>query len=235
MCPVPARMKVLVVEDEAAIRRGIVDALRFANYEVEEAADGKEGLSRAVAPGLDLVLLDLMLPKMNGFEVLKETRQARPRLPVIILTARGAEDDRVRGLKGGADDYVVKPFSARELLARVEAVLRRSAERPNPLGALERGGARVDFERREITLADGTRHELTDKEGALLSYLAESRGRAVSRKEILERVWGIDATGLDTRAVDMLVARLRAKLGPGADDALRTVRGTGYAIGGAGE
>ncbi|MCU0723624.1 MAG: response regulator transcription factor [Planctomycetes bacterium] len=227
--------KILVVEDEAAIRRGIVDALRFAGYEVEEAADGEEGLARAVAPGLDLVLLDLMMPKMDGFTVLKEARKARPRLPVIILTARGAEDDRVRGLKGGADDYVVKPFSAKELLARVEAVLRRSAERPNPLGALELGGARVDFERREIALADGTRQELTDKEGALLSYLAESRGRAVSRKEILERVWGIDATGLDTRAVDMLVARLRAKLGPGGEDAVRTVRGTGYAIGEAGE
>jgi DNA-binding response OmpR family regulator len=176
-----------------------------------------------------------MLPGMNGFEVLKEARKARPRLPVIILTARGAEDDRVRGLKGGADDYVVKPFSAKELLARVEAVLRRSAERPNPLGAFELGGARVDFERREIALPDGTRQELTDKEGALLSYLAESRGRAVSRKEILERVWGIDATGLDTRAVDMLVARIRAKLGPGGEEAILTVRGTGYMIGDARE
>ncbi|MHC5035713.1 MAG: response regulator transcription factor [Planctomycetota bacterium] len=225
------REKILVVEDEEAIRRGIVDALEFAGFEVEEAPDGHEGLERALAPGLDLMLLDLMLPGRDGWEILAETRKAKARLPIIILTARGAEDDRVRGLKGGADDYVVKPFSAKELLARVEAVLRRSAERPNPQKALAFPGARVDFERCEITLSGGEVNPLTPKEAELLTYLSANRGRAVSRQEILERVWGINTTGLDTRAVDMLVARLRGKLGESASDIVRTVRSRGYSIG----
>jgi DNA-binding response OmpR family regulator len=223
--------KILVVEDEAAIRRGIVDTLRYAGYEAEEAPDGDEGLTRALAPGLDLLLLDLMLPGRSGWEVLSDLRKAKSRLPVIILTAKGAEEDRVRGLKDGADDYVVKPFSAKELLARVEAVLRRSAERPHPLRTLRFPECTVDFERSEILPADGTRHELSPREAELLSYLAANPGRAVSRREILERVWGIDATGLDTRAVDMLVARLRSKLGARAAEIIRTVRARGYAIG----
>ncbi len=225
------KAKVLVVEDEPAIRRGIADALRFARFEVEEAADGISGLDRALAPGLDLMLLDLMLPGRDGFEILAEVRKSRPRLPVIILTARGSEDDRVQGLAGGADDYVVKPFSAKELIARVEAVLRRSAERPHPAGLLRLAGGTVDFERREIVLDGGGRRELSPREGDLLAYLAANRGRAVSRREILERVWGIDAEGLDTRAVDMLVARLRAKFGPPGDSAVLTVRGSGYSLG----
>src|SRR5580700_7930476 len=122
--------RILTIEDDAAIRRGIVDALRFAGYEVLEAATGEAGLSMAVTRELDLVLLDLVLPGRGGLEVLKQVRQSRPTLPVIVLTARGDEDDRVAGLRQGADDYVVKPFSVKELLARVEAVLRRSPERP---------------------------------------------------------------------------------------------------------
>src|ERR671930_1949178 len=121
---------IVVVEDEPAIRRGVVDALRVAGYQVSEAPDGPRGLTCATTNGVSLVLLDLLLPKMDGLEVLRRLRQERPSVPVIILTARGSEDDRVRGLRMGADDYVVKPFSARELLARVEAVLRRSVDRP---------------------------------------------------------------------------------------------------------
>src|SRR5438132_4848659 len=119
--------RLVVIEDEHAIRRGVADALRASGYDVAEAADGQRGLEEAARTGVDLVLLDLMLPRMSGLQVLTELRKSRPALPVIILTARGSEDDRVRGLKMGADDYVVKPFSARELLARVEAVLRRAA------------------------------------------------------------------------------------------------------------
>src|SRR3954470_22121445 len=118
--------RLVVIEDEHAIRRGVADALRASGYDVAEAADGQRGLDEALRPGVDLVLLDLMLPRLNGLQVLTELRKTRPVLPVIILTARGSEDDRVRGLKMGADDYVVKPFSARELLARVEAILRRA-------------------------------------------------------------------------------------------------------------
>src|SRR5215475_7788998 len=125
-----ALARVVVVEDDPAIRRGVVDALRVSGYEVVEAADGASGLEEAVRLGVDLVLLDLLLPKRDGLEVLTDLRQIRPALPVIILTARGSEDDRVKGLRKGADDYVVKPFSARELLARVEAVLRRSITPP---------------------------------------------------------------------------------------------------------
>src|ERR671939_601698 len=128
--------RVVVIEDEPAIRRGVADALRATGYEVAEAADGARGLEEAVRRGVDLVLLDLLLPRRDGLDVLTQLRKVRPTLPVIILTARGSEDDRVRGLKMGADDYVVKPFSARELLARVEAVLRRSLGRPG-------GGARA--------------------------------------------------------------------------------------------
>ena len=124
--------RVLVVEDDAAIRQGVVDALRFHGFDVAEAADGTEGLSRALGPDYDLLLLDLVLPGRDGLEILREVRLAFPTLPVIVLTARGEEADRVSGLKLGADDYVVKPFGIRELLARVEAVLRRSPERPRP-------------------------------------------------------------------------------------------------------
>ena len=129
----PRKRTIVVVEDEDAIRRGIVDILKMAGYEVVEAADGLAGLTEARRAGVDLVLLDLLMPKMDGIEVLVELRATHASLPVIILTARGGEDDRVQGLRRGADDYVVKPFSARELLARVEAVLRRSPERPNPV------------------------------------------------------------------------------------------------------
>src|SRR5947209_16390863 len=123
--------QIVVVEDEPAIRRGVADALRLSGYAVAEASDGAVGLEQSVRPGVRLVLLDLLLPRRDGLEVLTELRKVRPTLPVIILTARGSEDDRVRGLRMGADDYVVKPFSARELLARVEAVLRRTVDRPS--------------------------------------------------------------------------------------------------------
>ena len=136
---------IVVVEDEQPIRRGVVDALRASGYEVAEAADGECGLHEATRFGVDLVLLDLLLPKLDGLDVLAEVRKVRPNLPVIILTARGTEDDRVRGLKMGADDYVVKPFSARELLARVEAVLRRSMGRPAEAPGARLGRALIDF------------------------------------------------------------------------------------------
>src|SRR5437764_15046166 len=139
-----------IIEAESPIRRGVVDALRASGYQTADAADGPRGLEEAVRHGVDLVLLDLLLPKRDGLEVLAEIRKVRPTLPVIILTARGTEDDRVRGLKMGADDYVVKPFSARVLLARVEAVLRRSVDRPAEVRTARLGRAQVDFDRREV-------------------------------------------------------------------------------------
>src|SRR5437588_1011219 len=156
-----ALARVVVVEDEQAIRRGVADALRVSGYDVEEAADGAQGLEQALRLGVDLVLLDLLLPKRDGLEVLAELRKIRPTLPVIVLTARGTEEDRVRGLKMGADDYVVKPFSARELLARVEAVLRRSVDRPAEVRGARLGRAAIDFQRREIRWPNQERLELS--------------------------------------------------------------------------
>ena len=147
-----SRLKLLTIEDDPAIRRGIADALRFAGYEAIEAADGEAGLTMATQGQFDLLLLDLVLPKRDGMEILRETRRLRPTLPIIILTARGEEADRVRGLRDGADDYVVKPFSVKELLARVEAVLRRSAERPGDVHTIAIPGGTVDLLRREAAL-----------------------------------------------------------------------------------
>lgn len=226
------RGTVLVIEDDAAIRRGIVDALRFAGYKPLEATDGEAGLSDAIGADIDLVLLDILLPKKDGFSVLKELRKARPALPVICLTARGTEDDRVRGLQTGADDYVVKPFSAKELLARVEAVLRRSAERPRGIREIVIRGRTIDFERREIRWPDGARAELSEREAAILQYLAANRSRAIARDELLARVWGFDPRGVRTRTVDMHVARLREALrdDPAAPEVILTVRSEGYML-----
>src|SRR5712692_2311373 len=163
--------QVVVIEDEQPIRRGVADALRASGYEVAEAADGERGLQEATRLGVDLVLLDLLLPRRNGLDVLAELRKVRPTLPVIILTARGTEDDRVRGLKMGADDYVVKPFSARELLARIEAVLRRSTDRPTDLTTAKLGRAKIDLGRREVRWSAQERAELSETEVALLSFL----------------------------------------------------------------
>jgi two-component system, OmpR family, response regulator RpaB len=226
---------IVVVEDEPAIRRGVVDALRASGYTVAEAADGVRGLEEAVRPGVDLVLLDLLLPRRDGLEVLAEVRKVRPTLPVIILTARGSEDDRVRGLKRGADDYVVKPFSARELLARVEAVLRRSLDRPRDVAAARLGHAVIDFERREIRWSEHLRCELSETESALLGFLVTNQKRAISREELLSRLWGIGPQRVETRTIDMHIARLRTKLrdpsGKETPEAILTVRAQGYMAG----
>ena len=229
------RARIVVVEDEPAIRRGVVDALRVTGYEVAEAADGAIGLQLAIQPNLDLVLLDLLLPRKDGLEVLSEIRRVCPTRPVIILTARGTEEDRVRGLKMGADDYVVKPFSAKELLARVEAVLRRTLPREPDIRTIEFGKGTIDLCRREIRWPGQERLELSETEALLLQYLVGNRTRAVSREELLTRVWGVDAQGLETRTVDMHIARLRAKLrNPAGDEtteAIITVRSHGYMAG----
>lgn len=226
--------RIVVVEDEPAIRRGVVDALRLTSYDAVEAADGAVGLQVALQPNVDLILLDLQLPRMDGLEVLEAIRKSCPTRPVIILTARGTEEDRVRGLKMGADDYVVKPFSARELLARVEAVLRRTAVREPDVRAIRFGQGTIDLLRREIRCPGADRHELSETEALLLQYLVGNRSRAVSREELLTRVWGVDAQGLETRTVDMHIARLRAKLKEAAGhelEAIITVRSHGYMAG----
>lgn len=221
---------ILVIEDDAAIRAGIADALAYAGYTVLEAADGTDGLAQALGAECDLVLLDLVLPGPDGLEILKAARAERPTLPVIILTARGDERDRVKGLRLGADDYVVKPFSVKELLARVEAVMRRSPERPDDVTRIRVPGGEADLARREVRFRDGGREDLSDREVQLLRYLAAHAGRAISREEILTRVWRLDPRGLSTRTIDMHVVRLREKLrdDPAEPSVVLTVRGMGY-------
>jgi DNA-binding response OmpR family regulator len=225
-----SKPRILTIEDDPAIRRGIVDALRFSGYGVLEAARGDQGLELATRTDFDLLLLDLVLPGRDGLEILREVRRLRPTLPVIILTARGEEADRVRGLRDGADDYVVKPFSVKELLARVEAVLRRSAERPSDVARVPIPGATIDLDRREVQFDDGGREELSEREVELLRYLAGNSGRAIAREELLANVWRISPRGLPTRTIDMHVARLREKLrdDPEEPTIVLTVRGKGY-------
>lgn len=222
--------RILVVEDDSAIRRGIVDALQFAGYETLQAANGNDGMVQALRGNFDLLLLDLILPGHSGFEILKAAREARPTLGVIILTARGEEADRVTGLRLGADDYVVKPFSVRELLARVEAVLRRSPERPNNVNKIPVPNGVADLARCEIRYEDGKRCELSEREIELLRYLAGNAGRAISRDEILMRVWRLNPKRMETRTIDMHIANLREKLRDNSDEpkVLLTVRGKGY-------
>ena len=225
-------MQILVVDDEASIRELLTFNLKKNGYEVTAAADGREALAKAA--GMDLVLLDIMLPEVDGLEVCRRLK-ADPQtsgIPIIMLTAKAEEIDRVLGLELGADDYVVKPFSMRELLARVKAVLRRSAkDSQNEKGreeTLKIGGLRLDFSSYQAWLHDEP-IALTPKEYELLKLLVTNPGRAFSRDELLERIWGYEYYG-DTRTVDVHIRHLRAKL---KDDeniskAIETVRGVGY-------
>ena len=227
------RQQIMTIEDDAAIRRGIVDALTFAGYSAIEAANGNVGLEMALGRSYDLLLLDLVLPGRSGLEILRALRDTRPAQPVIILSAKGEEQDRVEGLRLGADDYVVKPFSVKELLARVEAVLRRSPERPREVSEIRFPGLIADPDRAEVRFDNGDRTELSQKEVELLRYLASHAGRAISRDELLLRVWQLNPRGIATRTIDMHITRLREKLreDPAQPRIILTVRGKGYMFG----
>ena len=228
-----ATARILVVEDDAAIRTGVVTCLELEGFAVATAVDAASGRRAALHGGHDLILLDLVLPGGDGLDILAELRRHQMRVPVIIMTARGAESDRVRGLRGGADDYVVKPFGTAELLARVDAVLRRSvaAHAPVPENVTV-GGATFDLGRREVHLAGaGATLTLSEQEVAVLRILATHRTRAVTREELLAALahgGGIDRS---SRAVDMLMVRLRGKLGADGEAIISTVRGCGYQLG----
>jgi DNA-binding response OmpR family regulator len=229
------KQRILVVEDDPAIRKGVVHSLRFNGYAVSEAADEAAGLAAAAQP-FDLLLLDLNLPGGDGLEILKAVRARSAATPVIILTARGDEEDRVKGLRLGADDYVVKPFGALELLARIEAVLRRSPSRPADELRIPVPGGLLDLGTRELRFDDGTSASLSEREAELLAFLARNAGRAVSRDEILAQVWRLNPDAVETRTVDMHVTRLRAKLRDDAGEPriILTLRGRGYAFAGTG-
>ncbi|MBI5394721.1 MAG: response regulator transcription factor [Verrucomicrobia bacterium] len=224
-------MRILVVEDEPALRDGLVDLLRGAGHAVEAVGDGQAAAQRGVHESYELVLLDLMLPKLDGIEVCQRLRKARPDLLILMLTARGSEEDRVRGLKTGADDYVTKPFGARELLARIEALGRRAGAAPAQPEVVELDGCRIDLGRCEARRGTQTT-ALTAREAGILRWLHRHRARAVSRVELLEHVWGAQPD-METRTVDMTIANLRAKIerDPAGPRIVVSVKGVGYAWG----
>jgi len=224
-------MKILVVEDERVLREGLTDLLRGAGHQVETADDGQAALERAAGAVFDLVILDVMLPKLDGIAVCRRLRTERPGLPIIMLTARGSEEDKVRGLEAGADDYVTKPFGARELLARVDALARRMRAVPSAPETVEIDGCLVDLGRCRVR-RDGRTRELTAREVSILRYLHRHRARAVTRAELLESVWE-SRSDLQTRTVDMTIANLRQKIerDPTSPRIVVTVKGVGYAWG----
>ena len=220
--------KILLVEDEEGLGEALEYQLEREGYAVERYTDGAVGLERFNARGADLVLLDLMLPGMSGEEICREIRR-RSSVPIIMLTARDTEIDKVVGLELGADDYVTKPFSTRELLARIRAVLRRAVAGPRSSdGALEGGGIRLDSERFEVTV-DGELVHMPRKEFELLELLMENVGRVLTRETLIDRIWGADYFG-DTRTLDVHIKRLRAKCEPDPRNPrhLVTIRGLGY-------
>jgi DNA-binding response OmpR family regulator len=220
---------ILFIEDEHAFAVGVTDRLRSEGYVVEHATNGQDGFDRAQKAAFDLILLDVMLPGKSGFDLCRDLRMARVHTPILMLTARGEVADRVVGLKLGADDYVVKNCDIMELLARVEALIRRSSTSPpRPTDVIELGDVRVDLKSNEIT-RDGTPVVLSPVEYRLLKYLIERRGSVVSREELLGKVWGFDAQML-TRTVDVHMAGLRRKIERDSrfPEFIITVKGSGY-------
>lgn len=221
--------KILLVEDEPGLRMTLSDRLRNEGYEVETADDGDEGFRKAASGEFDLVVLDVMLPGRSGFDVCRDLRQSGTAIPVLMLTARGETIDKVLGLKIGADDYLTKPFEMPELLARIEALLRRSAAAPaGPSATYRFGSIGVDFRRTEV-MRDGQVVAVSAKEFQLLRYLVEHRGETLSREELLREVWGYSSAS-SSRTVDVHVAWLRQKLetDPKKPRWIVTVHGLGY-------
>ncbi len=224
--------KVLIVEDDDSMMAALRDGFEYDGYTVALARDGADGLRQATESAPDVIILDVMLPKMNGLDVCRDIRKAGNIVPIIMLTARGQEIDKVLGLKLGADDYVTKPFGFLELMARVEAVLRRASGRAARVEAYEFGGVKADFKKGEVR-RNGRLLDLTARELRLLQYFVEHRGEVVGRDQLLDAVWDYDAAPL-TRTVDMHVAKLRKKIEdkPAQPRFLVTVHGMGYKFNG---
>jgi DNA-binding response OmpR family regulator len=224
----PRPAKILVVEDEPNMVAGLRDNFEFEGYEVITARDGIEGLDRALQESPDVVVLDVMMPRMSGLEVCRQLRVKRPTIPIIMLTARGQEVDKVVGLELGADDYVTKPFSIRELLARVKAILRRTAVIPKQQEQHSFGDVEVDLHRRRV-VKSGKALDISSKEFELLQYFICHSGETLSRDRLLEDVWGYENYPT-TRTVDTHLVRLRQKLEPDPEQPqyFLTVHGTGY-------
>ena len=224
--------RILIVEDEEKLNRMIELELKYEGYETGKALDGRTGLDMALSGGYDLVLLDIMLPGLNGLEVLRRIRKENERLPVILLTARDTTMDKVSGLDSGADDYVTKPFAIEELLARIRTALRKHAKAaaaPAEENAYTVQDVRLEKDARRV-LVNGAEVKLTRKEFDLLECLMEHRGKVMDRSSLLEQVWGYDFAG-ETNAVDVVVRFLRSKIDePYGLTLIETVRGVGYVI-----
>ena len=224
-------MRLLLIEDEASLRAALVPLLEDAGYRVRTEAEGIGGLERALSEKFDLILLDVMLPGIDGFSICREIRKRGRAVPVLMLTARGTVDDRVRGLDGGADDYLVKPFSGPELLARIRALLRRAAPDSQAPAAFQLGEVEIDFQK--LTCRRGAAEvPLTAREFRMLEVLAAAKGRPVSREEFLDKVWDHNAFPT-SRTVDNQILALRQKLedNPAKPRHLVTVHGIGYRFG----
>ncbi len=225
--------RLLVVDDEPAILQGLVDSFTVRGFEVETAVDGRGALERAGLATYHAIVLDLMLPHIDGFEVCRRLRADGSRTPILMLTARGAEDDKIEGLEIGADDYVTKPFSVRELVARVEALIRRAAlPADGEPGTIVLGDLTIDIARLEGRLGDRP-FTLTPREVEILAYLSRHRDRVVRRDELLTEVWGYPSATIETRTVDIHMAKLRKKVerDPAHPTVILTVRGEGYMLG----
>ena len=217
---------VLIVEDDATMLRGLKDNFEFKGYRVFTAADGEVGLNAALNEKPDLIILDIMLPKINGYEICRLIRNEKLTMPIIMLTAKGEESDIVLGLNLGADDYVTKPFSIKELLARTEALLRRSRQSEQEI--YEFAGLRLDIPARKLTKG-GEEIKLSPKEFNLLEFFAKRQGRALTRDEILNLVWGYDCY-VGPRSIDRFVTTLRNKIEPDPHNPImiHTIREIGY-------
>ena len=219
---------ILVIEDDLKILRGLEMNLRFEGYTVLSATDGHEGLKKALEEQADLLLLDLMLPGLSGYDICRKVRERKPDLPIVMLTARGEEIDKVAGLDLGADDYVTKPFGVSELMARIRAVLRRTEAKGQGLESYSFGNVTLDFRKYQAEIG-GKAVELSAREFDLMRYLIEHAGDAVHRSDLLDKVWGYDVTPT-TRTVDSFVLDLRKKLeaDPSHPVHILSVRGVGY-------
>lgn len=219
-----------MVEDDSAILQGLLDVLVFNGYEAAGEEDGAKGLAKALDESFDLIILDVMLPTLDGFSICREIRRKKPGQAVIMLTAKGSEDDVVTGFKAGADDYVNKPFSLRELMVRVEALLRRTGKR---LGDEQIHYGGIFFDGKTLTAThEELSTELTRREMDIVVYLYQHRDRIVSKKDLLKDVWHYTDTGIETRTVDIHILKLRKKIGTLIEDLpfIVTVRGEGYRL-----
>ncbi len=224
------KARILVVEDDTALLRGLLDVLVFNGYEVKGAEDGGVGLRVGVDEQFDLILLDVMLPTLDGFSICKEIRKKKPTQGIIIITAKGAEDDVVMGFKSGADDYITKPFSLREVMVRVEAVLRRTGKN---LGGEEIHCQGIFFDGKNLVAKrEGQSVELTRKEMDIMIFLHRHRDRIVSKKELLTEVWHYADADIETRTVDIHLLKLRKKISAliGETPLISTIRGEGYRL-----